>query len=133
MILVDTSVWIEYLRDNDHPVVLELDALIQDSADLATTEPIIMELLAGANNARRERAITSLTNGLILLPVEPSLDYHAAASLFVAARQMGRSIRSLNDCLIAAVAVRTRIPLLHKDRDFDELAAVTSLRLHQPR
>ncbi|MFT3714562.1 MAG: PIN domain nuclease [Gordonia sp. (in: high G+C Gram-positive bacteria)] len=130
VILVDTSAWVEYLRDTDDPVVGELKSLIQAGAELATSEPIIMELLAGADTPLRDAAITRLTNGLPLLSVDTALDYRAAAQLFVASRAAGHRIRSLNDCLIAAIAVRHGVPLLHRDRDFAYLAQVTPLRLH---
>lgn len=130
MILVDTSVWIEYLRDTDDPTVAQLDALIVSGAELRTTEPIIMELLAGANTPQREARLSQLTNGLPLLPIEPAIDYRAAAQLFVASKRIGHPVRSLNDCLIAAIAVRTGATLLHRDRDFDFIAEVTPLQLH---
>jgi len=129
LILVDTSAWIEYLRDRDDPVVPQLDGLISAGADVRITEPIVMELLAGANTPVRESAISQLTNGLPLLPIDPALDYRAAAQLFVAARRGGHPIRSLNDCLIAAIAVRHDAALLQRDRDFVFLAEVTPLRL----
>jgi predicted nucleic acid-binding protein len=130
VILVDTSVWVEYLRNTNTPVVDQLHQLLRQRADIRITEPIVMELLAGADTPQREAAISTLTNGLTLLPVDTSLDYAAAASLFVAARKIGRRIRSLNDCLIAAVAVRTEASVFHNDRDFDELAKVTTLKVH---
>lgn len=129
MILVDTSAWIEYLRDTDDPVVSRLDGLLAAGADVRITEPIVMELLAGADTPRRESSISQLTNGLPLLPLDPALDYRAAAQLFVAARRVGHPIRSLNDCLIAAVALRHAAPLLQRDRDFAFLAEIAPLRL----
>lgn len=131
MILVDTPVWIEFLRSTDDPSAIELKTLISAGASLHITEPIIMELLAGTDTPIRESKITQLTNGLPLTPIEPAVDYRAAAQLFVAARQVGHPLRSLNDCLIAAIAVRTGATLLHRDRDFEFLAKVTTLRLHQ--
>jgi len=131
VILVDTSVWVEYLRDTDSPVVEHLRALLRQNADIRITEPIIMELLAGADTLHREAAISKLTNGLPLLPIDTALDYAAAAALFVAARKIGRRIRSLNDCLIAAIAVRGQAALFHNDRDFDELAKFTALVVHK--
>ena len=130
MILVDTSVWIEYLRDTQDPVVVELGALIDSSADLRITEPIIMELLAGANTPHREEKITQLSNGLALVPIEPALDYRAAAQLFVASQRNGHPVRSLNDCLIAAIAVRAGATLFHRDRDFVFLAEITPVKLY---
>ena len=95
MILVDTSVWIEYLRDTQDPVVAELEALIDAGADLRITEPIVMELLAGANTPHREEKIAQLSNGLALVPTEPAVDYRAAAQLFVASQRNGHPVRSL--------------------------------------
>lgn len=131
MILVDTSVWIEYLCNGDQATVARLEALIDAGEDVRITEPIIMELLAGADTPLRESRISQLVNGLPLVPLNPALDYRAAAQLYVLSRKNGHPIRSLNDCLIAAVAVRTDAHLLHRDRDFDFLAAITPLSIHQ--
>jgi predicted nucleic acid-binding protein len=131
VILVDTSVWIEYLRDTDDPVVTELSSLIDSGADLRMTEPIAMELLAGADNPRRDALISQLTNSFPTLPVEPLVDYRAAAQIFASVRRIGHPLRSLNDCLIAAIAVRTSTILFERDRDFQFISKVTPLALHR--
>ncbi|MGO3152665.1 MAG: type II toxin-antitoxin system VapC family toxin [Galactobacter sp.] len=133
MILVDTSVWIEFLKGSDDPSVGELVRLINTGEDIRVSEPIIMELLAGATTPSLEAKISQLTNGLPLAAIQPALDYRAAAQLFVASRKNGHPIRSLSDCLIAAVALRLQIPLFHRDRDFGFLAEISDLRLHQGR
>lgn len=106
MILVDTSAWIDYLRAADTPAARELTALIERGADIGTTEPIIMELLAGADTPARADALERLTNGLPILSVDPRLDFRQASAVYLAVRRTGRTVRSLVDCLIAAVALR---------------------------
>ncbi len=128
MILVDSSAWIDFLRGRDSDVAARLKQLIQQGADLATTEPVIMELLAGADTPARLAALEKLTNGLPLLGIDPRLDFRAAAGLFAAGRRGGRTIRSLVDCLIASVAIRHDVALLHKDADFDVIAQLAPLR-----
>lgn len=130
MILVDTSAWIEYLRGTDDAVVARLDALLDHDAPLAITEPIVMELLAGATTPRLEQQIGMLVDGLPELSVDARIDYRAAARLHVASRRNGHPIRSLVDCLIAAVAIRRDVPVLHRDRDFGFLADISPLRIH---
>ncbi|MBW1638971.1 PIN domain nuclease [Microbacterium resistens] len=130
MILVDSSVWIDYLRDAPVPVVDELEDLIRSGADIRITEPVIMELLAGSS--RNGDAVESLVNGLPLLRTDSMVDFRAAGELFRASRRNGRPIRSLVDCLIAAIAIRHDAALLHKDRDFAFLAEISPLRLHPP-
>lgn len=129
MILVDTSVWIEYLRDTPDPSVTVLAGLITAGEDLRITEPITMELLAGADTPRREASISKLVDGLPLIPIHPVLDYRAAGELFRAARRAGHPIRSLNDCLIAAITIRSGAVLLQRDRDFGFLASISPLRV----
>ncbi len=130
MILVDTSAWIDHLRASDSVVAAELTALIIDGADLATTEAVVMELLAGADTPVRADAIERLTNGLPLLGTDPRLDFRQAAAVFLATRRSGRTVRSLVDCLIAAVALRHDVPLLHKDADYDAIASCLPLQIH---
>ncbi len=127
--LVDTSVWVDYLRAAGTPAHVNLrNRLTEDEPDVATTEPISMELLAGPTSERGAAAITRLVDGLPLLAVEPTLDYRSAAAIYRATRRGGRTVRSLSDCLIAAVAIRTEVTLVSKDTDFDSIADVTSLR-----
>lgn len=129
MILVDTSAWIEYLRGTSDPVVERMVGLIQQGEPLAITEPIEMELLAGATTPALRRSIGGLVDGVPVLRVDPRLDYRAAADLFLASRRNGHPIRSLVDCLIASVAIRRQVPLLHRDRDYVFLAEVAPITL----
>lgn len=130
MILVDSSVWIDFLRGRHTLASDVLRRLVADEANLVTTEPVVMELLAGGgSDPRRVAQLERLTDGLSLARVEPHLDFHAAAGLYRAARVNGETVRSLVDCLIAAVAIRHGLELLHDDRDFEALARISPLRI----
>jgi hypothetical protein len=134
VLLVDTSVWVDYLRGADTTATHEMRGRLRAGVgDLATTEPIIMEILAGAKDERGLRQLEALTNGLALLPVNAHRDYHDAATIYRAARRRGRTIRKLIDCLIAAVAIRSEATLLHNDDDFDAVGLVAPLRARRPR
>ena len=124
MDLIDSSAWIEYLRGTGSVAHHEVKRLLSDHPDsLAVTEPIVMELLAGAR-AQHVAQLQRLTGGLRLLSVDATTDYDDAATAYRAARATGRTVRKLIDCLIAAVAARTGATLVHRDQDFDVLAAV---------
>ena len=58
-----------------------------------------------------------------------SVDYEAAATLYRTCRQRGYTVRKLFDCLIAAVAIRADVPIIHRDTDFDILAQHTALQV----
>lgn len=127
MILVDTSAWIEFLRDTGSEVSTAVDRLLD--ADLAICDAVSMEVLAGARNERHLIQLRGLLARATMLPTTPA-DYEAAASMYRACRTHGDTVRKLIDCLIAAVAVRTGAEILHADTDFDALARHTELRLH---
>jgi predicted nucleic acid-binding protein len=129
VILVDSSAWIAYLRGIESPVVERLGALIVAGAEIAITEPVIMELLAGARKPKELSRVEALANGLPLAPLDPMTDFRAAAELYRASALNGHPIRSMTDCLIAAVAIRRELPLLHGDCDFTFLAEISPLRL----
>lgn len=130
MILVDTSVWIAYLRDDGTPAVDVLAGLLSREADMSITEPVMMELLAGAHRPQEAARVEALVNGLPNIPIDPSTDYRNAAGLYRASAMNGHPIRSMADCLIASVAIRREVPLLQQDRDFAFLAEISPLRLH---
>ncbi|MGH8833872.1 MAG: type II toxin-antitoxin system VapC family toxin [Actinomycetes bacterium] len=94
---------------------------------LATTEPIVMELLAGATTPKALTLVDALTSGLPLIRVDPYTDYHHAAAIRRTARSQGKTIRSLLDCVIAAVALRTGATMVHRNVDFDVIAEFTPL------
>jgi predicted nucleic acid-binding protein len=131
MELIDTSAWVEYFRATGSPANLEVRRLLQERpASVVTTEPVVMELLAGAADERVSQQIEILTGGLRLLPVEAMLDYRNAALTYRAARRRGLTVRKLFDCLIATVVARTGATLVHRDRYFDALAdALPDLRV----
>jgi predicted nucleic acid-binding protein len=126
VILVDTSAWVEFLRDTGSPACLRVDALL--SEEIAACDPVRMELLAGA---RDERHLTDLRRLLARCThiVADATDYEEAAALYRVCRRGGETVRKLNDCLIASVAIRVGAPILHSDTDFDVLERHTSLRV----
>jgi len=123
LLLLDTSGWIEYLRDTGSSACAEVARLLRRPDSLATTEPIVMELLAGAPTPRALRELETLTAGGWSCSVStPLSDYHNAAAIHRAARSAGHTDRRMNYCLIAAVAARTGGTLVHQDADLDIIA-----------
>ena len=119
MILVDTSAWVEFLRDTGSRVCARVDKLL--AGDIAICHPIRMEVLAGARDDRHLQALRGLLARASLLPTLLA-DYEDAAVLYRTCRRRGEPVRKLVDCLIAAHALRERLPILHADADFDVLA-----------
>ena len=126
MILVDTSAWIEFLRDTGTPASLRVEELL--GAHLATCDAIRMELLAGARSERHRRDLGRLIARAALVPMQPG-DFDQAAALYRQCRRRGDTVRVLMDCLIGALAIRADLPVLHCDADFDALARHTPLRV----
>ena len=126
MILVDTSAWIEFLRDTGSPICQRVDDLL--ATEIATCDVVRMEVLAGARDEQHLQQLRRLLARASTLPTEP-VDYDAAAALYRTCRQRGHTVRKLIDCLIAAVAIRGDVPILHKDEDFDILAHYTALQV----
>ena len=127
VILVDTSAWIEFLRNTGTPVCQVVDELLV--AELAVCDAVRMEVLAGA---RDEAHLVSLRRLLARAMVIPTLaaDYDEAAALYRRCRRRGETVRKLIDCLIAATAIRAGAPILHHDADFDVLARHTDLCIY---
>ena len=129
MILVDTSAWVEFLRNTDSAVCNRVDALLGD--EIATCDPIRMEVLAGARDEQHLESLRRLLARASLLSTGPA-DYELAATLYRTCRRRGETVRRLIDCLIAAVAVREGVPILHADADYEILARHTDLQLAGP-
>lgn len=119
MILIDTSAWIEFLRDTGSVICQRVDAELQN--EIATCDAVRMEVLAGARDELHLQSLRRLLACAIIIPTDPT-HYEEAAALFRLCRRQGGSVRKLIDCLIAAVAIRASVPILHRDADFDVLA-----------
>jgi predicted nucleic acid-binding protein len=129
VILVDTSVWIEHLRRTQSRAHVEFRELVTaDPAGIATSEPIAMELLAGPTDPFTVRRIEDQLGTLDDLAVDTSQDFRAAAALARSVRRSGHTVRSLTDCLIAAISLRHDAEVWHCDEDYVRIADVTDLK-----
>lgn len=128
MILIDTSAWVEFLRDTGSPACSRVEALL--AGDIATCDMVRMEVFAGARDDLHIRRLRGLLARAATLPTTPA-DYEQAAALYRLCRLRGDTVRKLPDCLIAAVAIRADAAVLHKDTDFDILARHTELRIER--
>jgi hypothetical protein len=129
MILVDTSAWVEFLRATGSPVHLRLRSALEAEVDLASTDVILMEILAGARDDADSERLRRLVYSLEFLAVDGPADYERAAELYRLCRRGGETPRKLSDCLIAAVAIRSGSELLAADADFEVIAHHSALRL----
>jgi predicted nucleic acid-binding protein len=127
-VLADTSAWIELLRRTGSPTALGMRRRLE-ADEIATTDVVIMEVLAGENDAARLTKAQRALDACTYLPQQRIVDARAAASIFRDCRQAGETPRQLADCLVAAIAIRSDAPVLHRDRDFTVIARHTKLRV----
>jgi predicted nucleic acid-binding protein len=127
MLIADTSAWVEWLRQRESPADLALDQAFADDL-LVLLEPVKAELLMGARDRAEVGTLRRLLETVDFELVYPRDDFESATELFHTARQRGVTVRGVTDCLIAAMAIRLQLPILHHDQDFARLAPVIDLQ-----
>jgi len=120
--LIDTSVWIDWIRGRETAATRLLDHLL-DEGEAWLAPVVVQELLQGA---RSERELEELRREFIDQPMlaATAATYAHAGTLYARARWQGITIRSPHDCLLAALAVEHGMPLLTADRDFGVVARI---------
>ena len=117
MVLVDTTVWIDFLSARSYPHVKTLENLIFNREDLCICGIVLTEVLQGIREDSEFRRTRDLFGNLIFLPMGYFI-FLRSAEIYRALRKKGITIRKAVDCMIAAVAIENNIPFLHNDKDF---------------
>jgi predicted nucleic acid-binding protein len=122
VVLVDTSIWL--WKPSENPLL----GLVNEDP-LAICPPILQELLQGAWDQGRMNHVKTIAgnSGMLDSPV-PIERFKLAGEIYRVARAQSFTVRSSNDCLIAAIAMHHDVLLLHADRDFDTIARFFPLR-----
>lgn len=131
MILVDTSAWVEFDRATGSAADRRVTQLIETDETLAVTEPIVMEVLAGAQDDRRELELRRLLLRFELLRFDAGVDFDGAVRVYRVCRAAGVTPRGMIDCMIASVAGRAQARLLAHDADLARIADVIALDLDE--
>lgn len=118
MILVDSSVWIDYFRGVTSPQTDRLDALL-GAEPLATGDLNLTEVLQGFANERDYQQAQTLLTSLVVIEIAGQAIALQAARNFRKLRALGVTVRKTIDTLIATRCIESRLPLLYSDKDFD--------------
>lgn len=132
MILVDTSVWVDYLNTHPSDEAAYLTLCIAEGRDLVIPGLVLTEILLGARSDAEAARLAGVMSAFDLAPELERADYEQAAGLHRACRARGRTPRSTVDCLIARLCLKHDYELLARDRDFQAIAKVSPLRLTIP-
>jgi len=131
MVIVDTTVWIDYLRGTNNPETIWLDQELTRQR-LGLTDLILCEVLQGIRDTAqfaqvRDELLTFhlFETGGKELAIASALNYRKL-------RDQGYTVRRTIDCLIATFCLQTGHELLHRDRDFDVFEKALGLRVIHP-
>lgn len=133
MIVVDTTVWIDFLESKGTPFDLHLKELIERDESLALTDVVYCEVLQGVLDDVRFRRVREILRAYPILRTRGLQTFEHAAQIYRDCRKKGYTIRKTLDCLIAATCLENGNELYHNDRDFDAIARVKGLKIYEPR
>jgi predicted nucleic acid-binding protein len=128
IILVDTSVWVNFFKDIDTKANKFLNNNFTNII-IATCPTIVQEILQGVVSDADEQIVKLYFDNLTRLTADPYAIAIEAAELYRKLRLKGITVRKPNDCLIAMYAIKNNIVLLNDDRDFNLIAKHTSLKI----
>jgi predicted nucleic acid-binding protein len=125
VLLVDTSVWIDFLTGRATRAVDHFRERLEARETFALTDLIDLEVLQGVRDPEVVKKVSTYLRGqLFLAPRRGLQTYDAAADLYRRCRAAGVTVRSTIDCLIAQTSIEYGAVLLHNDRDYERIARV---------
>ena len=128
MIVVDSSVWIDFLNGRNVQHVRRLREIL-GTDEIIVGDLMLCEILQGLNGERAARHVESLLRRFEIVPMVGEKIAVAAARNFRLLRRRGITVRKTIDLLIGTWCIENRLPLLHNDRDFDPMARYLGLNL----
>lgn len=131
IILIDTSVWINYLKKSDTLATIYLENQIERVV-IATCPTVLQEVLQGVLADNDYKSLKSYFDGLLMFDNNAYQLAIDAAQLYRSLRKNGITVRKPNDCLIAAYAIKNNVALLHEDRDFVNIHKYSDLKVIKP-
>ncbi len=133
MILVDSSVWIEYFRSKSHPHAKALDEIILENAtSIVLCDIVLAEVLRGIRSDDAFEEIKDFLVPYVFFSPCTLETYIQAALLYRKCRKHGVTIRSFSDSLIATIALINKVPLWTLDKDFKKIQKIAPLKLYTP-
>ena len=131
MILVDTSVLIDFLKGKSNSSASRFKSMLEREVPFGITSIIFQELLQGAKDDKEYSLLKKyLETQTFLRPQDKIKSFALAAKIYVNCRKKRITVRSTIDCLIAQIAIENDIYLMHNDKDFNNIAKVTKLRIY---
>ncbi|HAN57248.1 MAG TPA: VapC toxin family PIN domain ribonuclease [Betaproteobacteria bacterium] len=131
MILVDSSVWIDYFRGTTTPQTEKLDSLLGNEP-IATGDLILTEVLQGFISDRDFNQAKKLMTSLVIVDLVEQATAIQAAKNFRVLRSLGITMRKTIDTIIATRCIENGLPLLYSDRSFDPFVKHLGLRSALP-
>jgi predicted nucleic acid-binding protein len=116
-VLVDSTVWIDFLRGRETTQTKTLEACIRNRDDLCCCGFVVAEVLQGIREEKEYIATKRQLEGLVYLDDDRST-FELGATIYRELRRKGLTIRNSIDCLIAAIVVQHGVHLLENDRDY---------------
>ncbi|MGO8704110.1 MAG: PIN domain-containing protein [Candidatus Brocadiia bacterium] len=126
MVVVDTTVWVDFFAGRPTPQVRRLKSLIEDGEDVALCGVILAEILQGIRADAECARLESVLRNFLFLEMSRET-FLSAAHIYRSLRARGVTIRNSVDCMIAACCIENRAQLLHNDRDFVAIASHAKL------
>ena len=131
MMIVDTTVWVDFFRGRAGPHVDMLESALSEGQDICICGVILTETLQGIRRDEDYARTARLLDDLLFLPMTRET-FVRAADVYRALRRKGITVRKPVDCMIASVAIEHGVPLLHHDRDFDPIEEHFGLQVVRP-
>lgn len=131
MILVDTSVLIDFFRGNKNEASQKFKKVLERGVPFGITSFVYQEILQGAKMEDEYHLLNEyLLTQRFYLPRDPIQSFAAAARIYFDCRRNGLTVRSTIDCVIAQIAIEHELLLLHNDSDFDAMAGVVPIKIY---
>ena len=131
MILVDTSVLIDFFKSSKSEAASRFKIVLEQGLNFGITSHVFQEVLQGAKSEKEYKLLRRyLETQRFFHPKDPVDSFAEAARIFFLCRKKGLTIRSTIDCLIAQIAMEHDLLLLHSDQDFHLMANVIPLKIY---
>ena len=129
MILVDSSVLIDFLKGRKNISAKKLEEIIERNIPFGITSFIYQEILQGAKTLSEFNLLQEyLSTQVFYHPIDKIKSYENSAKLFFNLRRKGITIRSTIDCLIVQIAKENNLFLLHNDKDFKQICNLAKVK-----